>query len=155
MQYPFGHGLSYTTFAMSPTITITPVSDGAIAALPADLPIVPGGNPDLWTPLYSISTTVTNSGAVPGAAVAQLYLALPQPASAGADPTPMKVLRGFSKDVLQPGESCEVDFELTRRDVSYWDIVAQQWRIADGEAGVMVGFSSRDIQATGTFSPLG
>lgn len=155
MQYPFGHGLSYTIFTMSPSLTITPLSTDPITPLPADLPVAPGGNPDLWTPLYRLSTTVTNSGDRPGAAVAQLYLGLPQPSSWEADPTPVKALRGFSKDVLQPGQSCEVHFELTRRDVSYWDVVAQRWRIAGGEVRAMVGFSSREILATGTFRPLG
>lgn len=138
-------------------VTITPSgSNGSsISATPADQPIVPGGNPDLWTTLYTISTTVTNTGDVVGAAVAQLYLGLPQPSSADADTTPKKALRGFSKHMLQPGESCDVSFELTRRDISYWDIVTQQWTIAEGAVQVMAGFSSRDIQATGSFSPLG
>ena len=151
MQYPFGHGLSYTTFSMS-SLSINPTSDGAVSALPADNPIVPSGNPALWDQLYTISATVTNTGSVPGSAVSQLYLALPQ--AENADPSPKKVLRGFSKDVLQPGQSCEVSFDLTRRDISYWNVGVQQWRIAEGEVGVMAGFSSRDIQAMGSFNPL-
>lgn len=134
-------------------LAINPTSDASISALPADNPVVPGGNPALWDHLYTITATVTNTGSVPGSAVSQMYLALPQ--AANSDPQPKKVLRGFSKDMLQPGQSCEVQFELTRRDVSFWDVVAQQWRIAEGEVGVMAGFSSRDIQAVGRFSPLG
>lgn len=137
-------------------VTVTPSSDGgSISALPAGQPIAPGGNPDLFTMLYTVSTSVTNTGDVAGAAVAQLYLGLPQPPSRSADATPKKTLRGFSKHVLQPGETCNVSFELTRRDLSYWDIVAQQWTIAPGTVQVMAGFSSRDIQATASFSPLG
>ena len=152
MQYEFGYGLSYTTFSMG-DVTITPSSSGTITALPDAEPISPGGNPALFETLYTISTTVQNTGSVAGAAVAQLYLGLPQ--AEGADPTPIKTLRGFSKHMLQPGESCSVSFELNRRDISYWDIVSQQWTIAPGTVQVMAGFSSRDIQATGSFSPLG
>ena len=87
-----------------------------------------------------------------GAAVPQLYLGLPQPPQ--SDYTPRSVLRGFDKISLQPGESASVRFDLTRRDISYWDIVGQQWTIASGSVNVMGGFSSRDIHGMASFTPL-
>jgi beta-glucosidase len=90
---------------------------------------------------------------VAGAAVPQLYLALPQPPN--QDVTPVKVLRGFEKVYLEPGESAEVCFDLARRDVSYWDVVTQEWTIGAESIGVMLGYSSRDIKVTQTLSPLG
>ena len=73
---------------------------------------------------------------------------------ANEDATPVKALRGFDKIMLQPGESKTVEFDLTRRDVSYWNTFAQEWTIAEGTISAMAGFSSRDIKATGSFSPL-
>ena len=172
VQYEFGYGLSYTTFGKlalyldigperRPTnttfagmgnVSVTRTSEGSISASPPDAAIVPGGNPRLWDTLFSVSVSVTNTGSLTGAAVPQLYLGLPQPAN--QDVTPVKVLRGFNKILLQPGESQTVTFDLTRRDISYWDIVTQQWVIGTSAIGVMAGFSSRDILATTTFSPL-
>lgn len=113
---------------------------------------MPGGNPSLWETLYSVSVSVTNNGSVAGATVPQLYLGLPQPAN--EDVTPVKVLRGFEKIMLQPGESQTVTFDLNRRDISYWDIYVQDWVIGTSAIGVLAGFSSRDIQTTASFSPL-
>jgi len=127
-------------------------SNANIPATPPNATIVPGGNPALWETLFSVSAFITNTGVVAGAAVPQLYLGLPQPAN--QDITPVKVLRGFDKILLQPGESQTVTFDLSRRDISYWDIVTQQWTIGSSSIGVMAGFSSRDIQATTAFTPL-
>lgn len=143
--------MSYTTFSMG-NATVSRVGSGSISALPPNMTIVPGGNPALWDVLYSVSVSVANTGPVAGAAVPQLYLGLPQPAN--QDVTPVKVLRGFEKIMLQPGESQTVTFDLMRRDVSYWDIFVQDWVIGIGSVGVMAGFSSRDIQAMTSFSPL-
>lgn len=153
MRYEFGHGLSYTTFSMSRSLSLQTYSSSRPPALPPAQPIAPGGNPALWDALFCITASITNTGSLPGATVPQLYLGLPQPAN--QDSTPVKVLRGFEKVFLRAGESAEVKFDLTRRDVSYWDVVTQAWTIAEGEVSVMVGFSSRDIQATTSFTPLG
>lgn len=139
-------------------ISISDPSTTPIASLPpsgsaANTTQAPGGNPSLWQTLYTVSTSVTNTGSTTGAAVPQLYLGLPQPAN--EDVTPTKVLRGFEKLTLQPGESQRVEFPLMRRDLSYWDIVRQQWVIGDGEVRVYAGFSSRDIKAETSFRPLG
>ncbi|EXJ56169.1 beta-glucosidase [Cladophialophora yegresii CBS 114405] len=147
--YEFGFGLSYTTFDMS-TLDIEPaVPSLEISPLPDAVPIVPGGNPTLWQVLYTVNITVTNTGDVAGASVPQVYLALPQ--IANSVPTPKNVLRGFDKITLQPGQSQTVNFPLTRRDLSYWDVNMQEWVIASGTVGVNVGFSSRDIRLTDQF----
>ncbi|KAK0310358.1 hypothetical protein LTR82_014744 [Friedmanniomyces endolithicus] len=152
VQYEFGYGLSYTTFSMS-TATVTRVaSGGSISAAPANNTVAPGGNPALWDVLYTVSVSVSNTGSVAGATVPQLYLGLPQPAN--EDYTPVKVLRGFQKVLLAPGESQTVTFSLTRRDISYWDTFTQQWIIGSSSIGVLAGFSSRDILSTTSFSPL-
>jgi beta-glucosidase len=153
VQYEFGFGLSYTTFSMS-DISITQTMGGRIPATAANATIQPGGLPGLWDVLYTVSATVSNTGSCAGYAVPQLYLGLPQPADDPSDPTPVQVLRGFDKVLLQPAESQTITFPLMRRDVSYWDIGSQQWVIGDGGVRVYAGFSSRDIRATSSFSPL-
>ena len=142
--YEFGYGLSYTTFDMS-NLDIEPtVPSSTISPLPNSVPIVPGGNPTLWQVLYTVNITVQNTGDVAGATVPQVYLALPQ--VSGSVRQPKNVLRGFEKIFLQPGESQTVEFPLTRRDLSYWDVNVQEWVIASEAIGVNVGFSSRDIK---------
>ena len=153
VQYEFGFGLSYTTFSMS-DISIAPTEGSSIAATAPNATIQPGGLPGLWDVLYTASTTVSNTGSCAGYSVPQLYLGLPQPADDPSNPTPVKVLRGFDKVLLQPGGSQTVRFPLMRRDISYWDIGSQQWVIGDGGITVYAGFSSRDIRATCSFSPL-
>jgi beta-glucosidase len=146
--YEFGYGLSYTTFDISSTLNITHLpSSSNLSSLPdPSSPTAPGGNVDLFEPLLIASTKVANTGKVAGAAVVQLYVSLP-PDSTPAG-TPVKVLRGFEKVMLQPGEIKEVDFQLTRRDVSFWDVQVQQWRIPTGNIIFTVGFSSRDLKKT-------
>ena len=141
-RYEFGFGLSYTTFSLG-GLTVTKLSTN-VSPLPATVngPNPPGGNPDLYTPLLSATVTVTNTGAVAGAAVPQLYIVPPQ--SSVPSGTPPQALRGFEKVYLPPSGTASVSFEVTRRDVSYWDVAAQQWRVPRGEIGVRVGFSSRD-----------
>ncbi|KAI5236669.1 hypothetical protein E4T42_09396 [Aureobasidium subglaciale] len=141
VRYEFGFGLSYTTFNASCLSAAPTVS--TITSEPEDLPILPGGNPALWEILYTVNATITNSGKVAGAAVPQLYISLPSSAPAG---TPIRQLRGFSKMYLEPGQEEIVTFELMRRDLSYWDVVSQQWLIPSGSFGFDVGFSSRDLR---------
>ncbi|KAI1837789.1 hypothetical protein DTO006G1_4552 [Penicillium roqueforti] len=114
-------------------------------------PIVPGGNPALWETLYNVTASVTNSGDIKGATVPQLYVTFPDSTPEG---TPPKQLRGFEKVSLAPGESRTVGFELMRRDLSYWDIVSQQWLIPEGEFVLRVGFSSRDLKEVTKITPV-
>lgn len=94
-----------------------------------------------------IRTRLHNSGGVAGAEVAQLYIGFPD----SAPWTPPKQLRGFQKLSLQPKQSGMVTFELTRRDLSYWDTQTQKWVLPSGTFRVYVGSSSRDIRQQGTF----
>lgn len=141
-RYEFGFGLSYTTFSLS-GLTVS-ASGTNISALPPPLsgPRPPGGNPVIYETVATAIVTVTNTGEVAGAAVPQLYIAPPQ--SSVPSGTPPQGLHGFDKVFLEPGQAASVNFALTRRDFSYWDIVAQQWTIPAGEHGIRVGFSSRD-----------
>jgi beta-glucosidase len=122
--FPFGYGLSYTTFAFS-HLTVSPV-------------LVPGGN-------VSASVDVTNTGSRAGADVAQVYVA--QPASTGEPP---RQLVGFQKVELAPGQTKHITFTLGQRAFSTWDSAAQQWGTADGQYGVYVGDSSRSLPLHGT-----
>jgi beta-glucosidase len=147
--YEFGFGLSYTIFELSDLI-ITTLGIGNISSTPsATNTTSPGGNPDLWSSLFKVTATVSNTGSVYGAAVPQLYISIP---STIGDGSPIQQLRGFDKLTLQPGEQKTVEFELARRDISVWDTVLQEWRVPRGEFDVKVGFSSRDARVSGSFN---
>lgn len=101
-----------------------------------------GGNPALWDTAFDVSVTVTNTGNAPGKAVAQLYVQFPDAISYD---TPVIQLRDFGKTAtLQPGESETLALTLTRKDVSVWDVVSQNWVVPDvaGEYKFWVGESS-------------
>lgn len=132
-----------------------------------------GGNPDLYTTLVSVSASLTNIGLVDGAAVVQLYVSFPQnytdPETGAAVDFPVRVLRAFEKVEVKAaqegpvkgvkgsphgsgGNRQLVQFELTRKDLSYWDVGRQNWVLpAVGEFEIGVGFSSRDIRLKGTW----
>ncbi|KAL1836471.1 hypothetical protein VTJ49DRAFT_5085 [Mycothermus thermophilus] len=108
-----------------------------------------GGNPDLWAVYVSVEVDVKNVGSVAGAAVPQLYLEYPD--KEGVD-FPVRVLRGFDKVYLKTGETRTVRFNITRRDLSYWDVVQQNWvMVAEGNYAFHVGMSSRDLPLVGTW----
>jgi beta-glucosidase len=145
-RFEFGFGLSYTSFAYANLSTsVLPAAD--LAQYPdKNTPIVLGGHPALWETVAVVRCTVTNTGPVDGAEIAQLYVAVP---GAGED-SPLRQLRGFVKvGPLVPGQGREAVFELTRRDLSVWDVVAQDWRLRRGVYEVWVGASSRDLRASG------
>jgi beta-glucosidase len=120
--YPFGAGLSYTTFRFS----------------------------DLRTRPTSVSVRVTNTGDRTGAAVPQLYLGLPSPSPDVVQPP--RQLKGFTKLSLPPGRSETMSFPLDERAFSYWDVGTGGWRVAPGCYGVFVGSSSRDLPLQGAIS---
>ncbi|MBI5296532.1 MAG: beta-glucosidase BglX [Chloroflexi bacterium] len=101
--YPFGHGLSYTTFEFS--------------NLKVSMPQVKLGGS------MTVSVDVTNTGKVPGDEVAQLYIHQRW----GADTRPMRELKGFERLTLQPGETKTVTFELGPAELGYWSTNASQW----------------------------
>ena len=142
VRYEFGFGLSYTTFSIS-DLQATRLHEN-ISSHPEHLPVQPGGNPALWESIFNVTISLTNSGDLAGASVPQLYVRFPSGTPAG---TPPRQLRGFEKVYLEAGESQTVSFELMRRDLSYWDVVSQQWVIPKGEFAIYLGFSSRDLVA--------
>ena len=140
-RYAFGYGLSYTNFSLSGLLSVE--GSSGLSQYPESAATEPGGNPNLFANVATATTSVSNTGQVSGATVVQLYIGLPQDSSPSG--TPVKTLHGFEKITLQPGESQDVVFNVTRRDVSYWDINAQDWAIPSGQIKMMVGFSSRDL----------
>jgi beta-glucosidase len=124
----------------------------------------PGGNPDLYTTVLSVTAAVTNTGPVDGSTVVQLYISLPQGYKdhETGEPVdfPIRVLRGFEKIHIEAqnqehgkGDNrALITFDVTRRDVSYWDAKRQNWVMpTSGEIGISVGFSSRDLPLQGTW----
>lgn len=140
-QYEFGYGLSYTNFSYS-SLGVAQVSN-MTATYPTG-PVLSGGQVDLWNNLFSVTASVTNTGAVSGAEVAQLYLGIPG--------GPIRQLRGFEKVLLLPGQGTTVEFQLTRRDLSVWDTVAQSWQLQRGNYSVYVGTSSSNLPLVGSLS---
>jgi beta-glucosidase len=119
--FPFGFGLSYTTFGYS------------------HLKTKPNGN----TP--RVQFTVTNTGARTGTEVAQVYVGR-LPTSA---PTPVKQLAGSARLTLGSGQSKRVTVALDPRSLAYWDTASQRWVTPGGDVAVLVGSSSRDIRLSG------
>lgn len=150
VRYEFGFGLSYTTFELA-DIAVEALGGSNVSAAPAAEAILPGGNPALWETLYNVTVAVSNTGAVDGAAVPQLYVTFPSSTPAG---TPPYQLRGFEKIQLTAGETQTASFELMRRDISYWDIISQEWVIPSGDFTINVGFSSRDFRVSTTMAPV-
>jgi beta-glucosidase len=128
--YPFGSGLSYTTFQYS------------------GLGIQRGGSAS--GTVSTVTATVTNTGARTGIAVPQLYLDLPSPSASVVQPP--RQLKGYSKLTLAPGQSTTVSFPLDDRAFSYWDVTSNDWKVAPGCYGVQVGASSRDLPLNGLVS---
>jgi beta-glucosidase len=120
VAFPFGFGLTYTTFAVS----------GLAVHLP-----------DPARPQARVEVTVTNTGARHGAEVVQVYVSAPV---AEVD-RPVRELRGFRKVRLAPGQSARVAIELGARAFSYWSPRDGQWVAEPGEYGIHVGTSSRDL----------
>ncbi|KAJ6051081.1 hypothetical protein N7460_001615 [Penicillium canescens] len=146
VRYEFGFGLSYTTFDLK-NLKAKDSTPANLTALPAKRAIQPGGNPALWETVYTLEAEASNTGDVDGFAVPQLYIEFPASTPAG---TPPNQLRGFDKFHLTAGEKKTVKFELMRRDLSYWDVTAQDWRIPAGSFTFKAGFSSRDFHARKT-----
>ncbi|KAJ0335961.1 hypothetical protein COL922a_008572 [Colletotrichum nupharicola] len=142
VRFPFGHGLSYTTFSYD-KVDAAATNQTALSSKYATGALFPGGQADLWDEVVSVKTKVQNTGAIEGSEVAQLYVTFPAEAA-----QPTRVLRGFEKVNVAPGQSGDVTFSLRRRDLSYWDTTAQQWAVAKGTYTFSVGASSRDIRGT-------
>ena len=118
-RYPFGHGLSYTTFAYANLALDTQEAkeDGTVTA----------------------AVDVTNTGSRTGEEIVQLYVGFP---GSRVD-RPLKLLRGFEKVPLAPGETKRVSLPLKVKDLAYYDVGAKTWLVERLEYAVFVGGSSR------------
>jgi beta-glucosidase len=125
--YPFGFGLSYTSFSFS-KLSVSPESASA------DGPV-------------TVSFDVTNTGQRAGADVAQLYVGDP---SARID-RPVKELKGYEKVRLVPGKSQHVTLTLDRRSLAYWDTASNGWKVDPGKFVVYVGDSSENTPLSQDF----
>ena len=113
-----------------------------------------GGNPDLYTPVLTVSLSLTNIGDRKGKEVIQVYLSFPSNTMDSGDPIgfPVRVLRNFEKLELAAGETRRVELNLTRKDCSFWSVRQQNWVLpTEGEFTVSVGRSSRDLRLQGTW----
>jgi Glycosyl hydrolase family 3 C-terminal domain/Fibronectin type III-like domain len=99
----------------------------------------PGGNPQLWDVLYSVTATIKNTGVRNGEEVPQLYVSL------GGPNNPRLVLRGFDRLSIDAGQTAIFHADILRRDLSNWDTVAQNWVITSYPKTVFVGSSSRNL----------
>jgi beta-glucosidase len=113
--FPFGHGLSYTTYSYS------------------NLRVTPGKNPQ-------VIFTLTNAGNRAGAEVAEVYASLPASAN-----EPPKRLVGWSKVQLKPGESKEITVDINPKYLSIYSVEQHGWQLVPGEYNVMVGGSSQNL----------
>ena len=139
-QYEFGFGLTYTEFSYSNiNVNVSASAPQSMNATGSE-----GGDPELWKAIGSVTCTITNTGDVAAAEVAQLYVHIPG--------GPQKQLRGYSRDFLEPGQSCTATFELRTRDLSTWDVRTQSWVLQSGEYAVFVGKSVLDIQLEDSIS---
>jgi beta-glucosidase len=128
VHYPFGHGLSYTSFGY------------------ADLSANVTGRPQDGDLVVNITCRVTNTGDHRGKEVVQLYVGDPEASVA----RPVRELKAFAKVDLDPGETTAVAFTLTARDLSYWSTRLHDWALEGGEFELAVGASSRDLRLTTT-----
>lgn len=122
--FPFGHGLSYTTFTYSDPV----VSEKKI------------GENDVLT----VRVKVKNTGSFDGKEIVQLYVKEASPRIL----RPVKELKGFEKIDLKIGEEKTVEFRLDRRAFAYWDETEHRWRVDSGKFEILIGASSADIRVS-------
>lgn len=117
--FPFGFGLSYTTFTYS------------------NMQIKQKGNQ-----LYEVIASISNNGKVKGDEVVQLYVSDP----VCSVPRPVRELKGFARISLNPGETKLVSMQLKARDFAFWDDASHGWKVEPGEFIIELSASSRDIR---------
>jgi beta-glucosidase len=122
--FPFGHGLSYTTFALG-DLRVEKSAGG-----------------------FRVSVDVTNSGKIAGAEVVQIYVGQLKPSIK----RPVRELKGFVKVKLGPGEMRRVDVLLEKVAFAFWDSGSNDWMVEPGEFVIEAGVSSRDLRERSIFS---
>jgi beta-glucosidase len=121
VAYPFGHGLSYTTFAYGDATAEVTESGDVLVTVP-----------------------VTNTGSVAGREIVQVYTSLGTTAVQRAP----RELKAFETVSLEPGETVSVELTVRRKDLAYWDVRVEAWIVEGGEYTVEVAASSRDIRSS-------
>lgn len=126
--FPFGHGLSYTTFTYGKAAlsSIDMTADGSI----------------------TVTVPVKNTGSLPGKEVVQLYVG----DNKSSLPRPQKELKAFDKIALNPGEEKTVTFTITADDLKYFDDARHEWVAEPGKFTLYIGSSSTDIRTKGSFT---
>lgn len=120
--FPFGHGLSYTTFAYgTPVISNTILADGE---------------------RITITVPITNSGSAEGAEIVQAYIHDEK----SRLPRPEKELQAFTKVFLKPGETQDAVLSIDKYSVGYYDTDEKEWIAEEGVFEVLIGSSSADIR---------
>jgi beta-glucosidase len=125
VRYPFGHGLSYTTFTTD-DLTVEATGDDTAR----------------------VTVTVTNTGDRTGAHVVQVYVST----TAGPVRRPARELRAFTKVALVPGETRTVTLDLDRRAFAYYDVPEAGWVVAPGEYAVQIGRDAATVTAEAPLS---
>lgn len=120
--FPFGHGLSYTTFDYS-GLKVARASDGGL----------------------NLSVKIRNAGRADGDETPQVYLGAPTDRPAGVQ-FPTRKLVAFDRVTLTAGQTKTIALHVPRRQLQYWSTVAHQWVTAPGERAISVGASSRDLR---------
>ncbi|USW54054.1 Putative glycoside hydrolase, family 3, glycoside hydrolase family 3 domain, immunoglobulin [Septoria linicola] len=134
--YEFGYGLSYTNFSMSETLAVDFLQTSVSPTPDRSQGIAPGGLVDLWNTVLAVTVEMTNSGNRTGFAVPQLYASLPHDTT--PPDTPVKVLVGFEKVMLEAGATRNVTFDLMRRDLSFWGVEEREWVVPRGAIGIII-----------------
>jgi beta-glucosidase len=122
--FPFGYGLSYTTFAYA-NLKVTKGTGFAV----------------------TVEGDITNTGTSTGAEIPQLYVGIPSSSSVAEAP---QQLAGFQKVLLRAGQTKHFTFTLDARSFSHWDTASHSWKISAGRYRLLVGSGSRDIRLKGS-----
>jgi beta-glucosidase len=120
--FPFGHGLSYTTFKYS-SLHIDKISEGGL----------------------SVSVQIENTGKSDGDEVPQVYLGSPSEIPMGVA-FPERSLAAFERIHLKAGETKTIHLHVAHRQLQYWSAASRKWVTANGKRTVSVGASSRDLR---------
>lgn len=128
VAFPFGHGLSYTTFSYGEA-TASVIDSGDVV----------------------VTVPVTNTGAVAGREVVQAYTSLPGSSVQRAP----RELKAFASVLIEPGETVQVELRLRRSELAYWDTRVDRWIVESGDYAIDLGSSSRDLHARTTVSITG